>query len=284
MASELVHAADGAPPPPLLDALLREPGTADEQLGTVPPVHALGEEAGEAAAAIDHLLHWGGMPALLPLPDGERQKWLQSYDSTYLERDLGDLAPLNDLMPFRRFQRLCALRSGQLLSFSDLARDAGLSVSTSRRYIEYLRISYQAFLLSPWATNLTSAVVKTPKVFWGDLGLWAHLTATRVTLPGRCSRPWWSPRFTSGSRRPTCRWTFPSIAPAGTGGRPPDHDRAWYLGDRSEGWSPPGFDGLARPPRGGRGSRENAGAVGLIVHRGHAIQSSTELGRGGRRR
>ena len=87
MASELVHAVDGAPPPPLLDALLREPGTADEQLGAA--ASASREEAGEEAAAIDHLLHWGGMPALLPLPDGERQKWLQSYDSTYLERDRG---------------------------------------------------------------------------------------------------------------------------------------------------------------------------------------------------
>lgn len=184
MASELVHAADGEPPPPLLDTLLRDPGTADERLGGVPPVR-LGEQAGEAAAAIEHLLRWGGMPALLPLPDGERHKWLQSYDSTYLERDLGDLARLNDLLPFRRFQRLCALRSGKLLSFSDLARDAGLSVSTSRRYIEYLRISYQAFLLSPWATNLTSAVVKTPKVFWADLGLWTHLSRYQGEVTGQ---------------------------------------------------------------------------------------------------
>jgi hypothetical protein len=184
MASELVHPADGAPAPPLLDTLLREPGTADERLAEMPPVR-FGETAAEAAAAIEHLLHWGGMPALLPLPDAERHKWLQSYDATYLERDLGDLARLNDLLPFRRFQRLCALRSGKLLSFSELARDTGLSVSTSRRYIEYLRISYQAFLLSPWATNLTSSVVKTPKVYWIDLGLWTHLTRYQGDVTGQ---------------------------------------------------------------------------------------------------
>jgi predicted AAA+ superfamily ATPase len=184
MASELVHPGDGQPAPPLLDALLREPGTADERLATLPPVR-LGEESAEAAAAIEHLLRWGGMPALLPLPDGERHKWLQSYDATYLERDLGDLARLNDLLPFRRFQRLCALRSGKLLSFSELARDTGLSVTTSRRYIEYLRISYQAFLLSPWATNLTSSVVKTPKVYWIDLGLWTHLTRYQGDVTGQ---------------------------------------------------------------------------------------------------
>jgi uncharacterized protein len=184
MASELVQSVDGEPPPPLLDTLLREPGTADEQLAAVPPVR-LGEEAAGASASIEHLLRWGGMPALLPLPESERHKWLQSYDATYLERDLGDLARLNDLLPFRRFQRLCALRSGKLLSFSELARDAGLSVTTSRRYIEYLRISYQAFLLSPWATNLTSSVVKTPKVYWIDLGLWTHLTRYQGEVDGQ---------------------------------------------------------------------------------------------------
>lgn len=124
------------------------------------------------------------MPALLPLPDAERRKWLQSYDATYLERDLADLTRLSDLMPFRRFQRLTALRSGQLLSFAELARVAGLSASTARRYVEYLRISYQAFLLPPYATHLTSATIKTPKIYWGDLGLWRHLTRYQGPVTG----------------------------------------------------------------------------------------------------
>ncbi|HEX6898540.1 MAG TPA: ATP-binding protein [Thermoanaerobaculia bacterium] len=184
MASELVRSVDQVPSPPLLDRLLRDPGSADEILGALPPVR-LGQEAAEAAAAIGHLTEWGGMPALLPLPDSERRKWLQSYDATYLERDLGDLARLDDLLPFRRFQRLAALRSGHLLSFADLARDSGLSTTTSRRYIEYLGLSYQAFLLQPYATNLTSSVVKTPKVFWIDLGLWRHLTRYQGEVTGQ---------------------------------------------------------------------------------------------------
>ena len=184
MASELVHEAGEDPPAPLLDRLLREPGSADELLGALPSVR-FGEPAAAAAAAISHLQTWGGMPGLLPLPDAERFKWLQSYDATYLERDLGDLARLDDLLPFHRFQRLCALRSAQLLSYSELARDGGLAVNTSRRYIEYLRISYQAFLMPPYATNLTSAVVKSPKVYWIDLGLWRQLTRYQGEVTGQ---------------------------------------------------------------------------------------------------
>jgi predicted AAA+ superfamily ATPase len=182
-ASELASPADAPLAPPLLDRLLSGEGAADEQLASLPAVR-LGEEAGAASAAVEHLMRWGGMPALLPLPDGERQKWLESYEATYLERDLGDLTRLADLMPFRRFQSLTALRSGQLLSFSALARDAGLSVSTSRRYVEYLRLSYQALLLPPYATNLTSTVVKAPKAYWLDLGLWRNLTRYQGRVTG----------------------------------------------------------------------------------------------------
>ena len=184
MAAELAHAESDAPEPPLLDRLLAEPGTMDVLMAKLPPVR-LGPQATAAAGAVRHLLEAGGMPALLPLPDGERNKWLESYEVTYLERDLADLTRLSDLVPFRRFQRLCALRSGQLLSFSELARDAGLSVATSRRYIEYLGLSYQAFLLPPYAVNLTSSVIKTPKVYWLDLGIWRHLTRYQGMTTGQ---------------------------------------------------------------------------------------------------
>lgn len=131
------------------------------------------------------LLQWGGMPALLPLSDDERWKWLKDYEYTYLERDLADLARLDDLEPFRTFQRLSALRSGQLLNFSELARDASLSVDTARRYLEYLRLSYQTILLQPYFKNITSSVIKTPKVYWLDIGLLRQLCGFKGDASGQ---------------------------------------------------------------------------------------------------
>ena len=184
MASELVSVVDDGPAQrPLLDTLLTQPGTADSLLSPLPNIR-IGDVANRAATTIEHLLAWGGMPALLPLPDAERRKWLQSYEVAYLERDLGDLARLNDLTPFRQLQRLCALRTGQLLVYAKLGRDAGLSSTTARRYVAYLRLSYQAFLLPPFTTNLTSAVVKSPKVYWLDIGLWRQQTRYRGTVTG----------------------------------------------------------------------------------------------------
>lgn len=119
------------------------------------------------------------MPALLRLPGEERWKWLRDYEYTYLERDLSDLARLDHLEPFRKFQRLSALRSGSLLHYSELARDAGISVDTARRYLEYLRISYQNVLLQPYHRNITSSVIKTPKLYWVDTGILRQLTGFR---------------------------------------------------------------------------------------------------------
>jgi len=129
--------------------------------------------------AENFLLSWGGMPALLPLSTEDRWQWLKDYEYTHLERDLGDLARLDDLLPFRTFQKMSALRSGQLLNYSEIARDAGVSTDTARRYLEYLRLSYQTVLLQPYYKNITSSTVKTPKIYWLDIGLLRNLTGMR---------------------------------------------------------------------------------------------------------
>jgi hypothetical protein len=133
----------------------------------------------------NHILTWGGMPALLLLPHAERRHWLKNYGYTYLERDMSDLARLDDLMPFRKFQRLSALRSGSLLNYSEIARDAGISVDTSRRYLEYLNISYQTVLLQPYYKNLTSSVIKTPKLYWIDIGILRQLIGYKGESTGQ---------------------------------------------------------------------------------------------------
>ncbi len=170
------------PSPPLLDHLF---SSQDLNLifQDVPEV-LLVSDNGRIQEAEKHLLQWGGMPALLPLPAEERWKWLKDYQFTYLERDLGDLARLDDLVPFRIFQKLAALRSAKLLNYSELARDASLSVDTARRYLEYLTLSYQTALLQPYHRNITSSVIKTPKLYWLDIGIVRSLSGFRGDLSG----------------------------------------------------------------------------------------------------
>lgn len=168
--------------PPLFDRVLAGKNIA-AALADAASVLLGGEEARRKEAE-SYLLSWGGMPALLPLSGEDRWRWLKDYEYTYLERDLGDLARLDDLEPFRKFQKLSALRSAGLLKYSELARDAGVSVDTAKRYLEYLRLSYQVVLLQPFYRNLTSSVVKTPKSYWLDIGLLRQLTGYRGQMTG----------------------------------------------------------------------------------------------------
>ncbi|MYD88197.1 MAG: ATP-binding protein [Acidobacteria bacterium] len=183
MASEVRCPAETPPKRPLFDRLVTAPQEFAKTLGAEPP-RLLGDDATRRFEALDHLANWGGMPELLSLDDGDRREWLRSYQQTWLERDLADLTRVSDLLPFRALQRLAMLRTGQLLNYADFARDAAVSAGTARRYLEYLRLSYQVVLLQPYARNLTSSTVKTPKLYWMDLGLLRHGTRNWGELTG----------------------------------------------------------------------------------------------------
>jgi predicted AAA+ superfamily ATPase len=174
--SELA-AGGGEPDEPLLVKLIDHRGPIEEVLDSAPG-SLLAEQDAPTVAAWSHLGRWGGMPELIRLENDDRRTWLRSYHDTYLQRDLADLVRLRDLQPFVRFQRLAALRTTGLLSYADLARDANASPATARNYLEYLRISYQAFLLQPYHENLTSSVVKAPKLYWSDLGIVRQLSGS----------------------------------------------------------------------------------------------------------
>jgi predicted AAA+ superfamily ATPase len=174
MLTELL-AGTGKVQEPLFAQLLQGDTDADTFFNDVPPI-LIADDAWQRRQWFDYAMQWGGMPGLLPLTDEERHQWLSSYTNTYLERDLTDIARLDDLLPYRRFMRLAALRSGQLLSYADLARDADVSPTTARNYLNYLQLSFQAYLLPPYFTNEVKRLVKAPKLYWIDLGLWRHQT------------------------------------------------------------------------------------------------------------
>lgn len=174
MPSEVRQPAGSSAEPPLLDRLLGDDAL-DAVLTNESPQLLPGPDD-DRWSAFEHVLRWGGMPELLRLDEADRREWLRSYTQTFLERDLLDLVRLAGLEPFAALQRLCMLRSGQLLSYADLARDARIAPKTAQRYLEYLRLSYQVLLLQPYSTNLTSRVVKSPKVYWADLGLLRQAT------------------------------------------------------------------------------------------------------------
>ncbi|MFV1988974.1 MAG: ATP-binding protein [Gemmatimonadota bacterium] len=104
-----------------------------------------------------------------------RAAWFDGYVRTYLERDLRDLASVDNLADFRRLMRGACLRVGNLLNQAELARDVGLPPSTAQRYLGLMETSFQLLKVEAFSVNRTKRLTKSPKLFWTDTGLALHL-------------------------------------------------------------------------------------------------------------
>ncbi|MFH1846290.1 MAG: ATP-binding protein [Candidatus Omnitrophota bacterium] len=104
-----------------------------------------------------------------------------NYFETYIQRDLRQLSQIDDLMLFEKFVRLLAGRIGQLVNYNSLANDLGLSQPTLKKWLRLLEASYLVFLLQPFYRNLNKRFIKTPKIYFYDVGLAAYLLGIETT-------------------------------------------------------------------------------------------------------
>lgn len=115
---------------------------------------------------------WGGYPPVWQLAGTtDRLNWLKDYRKTYLERDIADVGQVADIDTFALAQKLLCSRTANILSISEVARDLGVAVNTVKRYLELLTMSFQCVLLPPWHENVGKRLVKSPKLFFPDVGL-----------------------------------------------------------------------------------------------------------------
>jgi predicted AAA+ superfamily ATPase len=112
-------------------------------------------------------------------------EWFRGYVQTYVERDVRQLSQITDLVAFRTLAQLAALRTGQVLVISTVARDAKLNAVTAGRYLDLLEASFLIRRLPPFLKNRSSRLVKSPKLHFTDSGLAAHMAGIRFLEPGR---------------------------------------------------------------------------------------------------
>ncbi|MFO7558586.1 MAG: ATP-binding protein [Desulfobacterales bacterium] len=119
---------------------------------------------------IDSMLYHGFYPRIWDKQLNPTQV-LGDYFETYIERDLRQLITIKDLNLFQRFIKLCAGRVGQLLNVNSLANDTGISHTTAGNWLSILEASYIIFLLPPYHRNISKRLVKSPKLYFYDVGL-----------------------------------------------------------------------------------------------------------------
>ena len=124
--------------------------------------------------SIDHNLFHGFYPRILTKGSTPR-RWLNAYIETYIEKDIRQLMEIKNRDSFLRFISLCAGNVGSLLNLSRIATDCSISVPTAKSWLSVLQASYICFTLKPHSSNFRKRIVKTPKLYFYDVGLACRL-------------------------------------------------------------------------------------------------------------
>jgi len=137
------------------------------------PSFKMGKDYAARTDVFRYFLEFGGYPALVNpgMSNDDRKDWLAGYVRTYLERDVRDLANFRFLEPFIKIQKMTSLLTGELINFSDLAREAGVTSYTAQKFLRYLELSYQTIQLQPWTRNKIKRLTRSPKLHYLDPGV-----------------------------------------------------------------------------------------------------------------
>lgn len=119
---------------------------------------------------LDDAILKGGFPRIYK-DELNPSKAYRNYFQTYVERDLRQLIQVKDLLQFQRFVRICAGRIGQLVNMEGIGNEVGVSSHTVKEWISILEASYILFRLQPYYENFGKRIIKSPKIYFSDVGL-----------------------------------------------------------------------------------------------------------------
>lgn len=119
---------------------------------------------------VDELIYKGGYPQV-HAQNVDPVLWCKSYVMTYLERDVRSMLNIVNLSKFQLFMRLCAGRVGQLVNFSSIARECGVSYNTIKSWLAVLEARYIIYLHNPYFKSFNKRLVKQKKLYFYDTSI-----------------------------------------------------------------------------------------------------------------
>ncbi len=124
--------------------------------------------------SLDKYIYYGMYPRIYK-DNVEPTKFYRDYVQTYIERDLRQMIHVKDLSKFQQFLRLSAGRIGQLFNSHNLSNELGISYHTVNHWLSILEASFVIFRLQPYFENFGKRVIKSPKIYFTDVGLATYL-------------------------------------------------------------------------------------------------------------
>lgn len=121
---------------------------------------------------LDHLIIRSGFPEpFLAENDLEANRWRLQYINSLLSTDVFEIDLIQNIKAMQLIFELLRHRVGSPVSYQSLARDAGVSANTVKKYIQILEALYIVFRVTPFAKNIARSLVKEPKLYFFDTGL-----------------------------------------------------------------------------------------------------------------
>ena len=159
----------GSQQPKLAEAVSQSLAGRTSVLSLMPfTIHELKEAA--ISPTTDELLLRGFMPDV-HVRDIPPSSYYRNYFQTYVERDLRQMVNIKHIDLFERFMMLLAGRVGQVVNLASLAGETGVSATTINEWLSILEAAFLVFKLQPYFSNVSKRVVKSPKIYFTDVGL-----------------------------------------------------------------------------------------------------------------
>ncbi|MFC1807573.1 ATP-binding protein [Candidatus Omnitrophota bacterium] len=118
----------------------------------------------------------GGFPrSYLTISSKKSFLWLENYITTFLERDIPQLGISVPARALRKFWTMISHYHAQILNHSEVARSFGISDMTVKKYINILEGTFMIRILQPWNTNTKKRLIKRPKIYIRDSGIFHSL-------------------------------------------------------------------------------------------------------------
>lgn len=124
----------------------------------------------------------GGYPEALLRKDSERRSiWFDSYLEAVIQKDIRAISAIEGYESLPNLLTTLAARSANLVNAADISRILGIAQSTVKRYINLLQSIFIIFKLKSWFSNTDKRLTKSPKVYFIDSGLLAHVLRLPTT-------------------------------------------------------------------------------------------------------
>lgn len=127
---------------------------------------------------IDQENHWffGGFPDALLAPEPIfARTWLKNFIYTFMEKDIRQLGYEINIPTMDRMLQMLAHLNSNILNVSDMSRSLGISMPTINKYLDLLEGGFLLRRLQPYYTNIGKRLVKRPKIYLRDSGIFHSL-------------------------------------------------------------------------------------------------------------